>query len=381
MLLAAFPYFETRFYTSGWIMLHFTSAITSVSTVTGLVFMLLLAHRQRNASYSNRVIVSLIVSSCLFMILALSTTIFTSVSAEAYFAFLMFVVFGTSSATSFCQNGLFAYVSKLGVSEHTQAIMMGNAIAGVLPCIARIVTVLLADEAGTVEKKTSVFAYFQTATGVSILALGAFLLLLNRQKFKDRAVISGADDADEAERPERKVLGLLTLFSKLRWLSLAMIICFGATMLFPVFTPQIYSVQPLATAPRLFHPDSFIPLAFLAWNTGDLVGRILILIPSLVLTRYPRLLFFMSIFRCAFIPLYLVCNVHNRGALINSDFFYLFFVQFLFGVSNGYIGSSCMVAAAQWVEADEREAAGAFMGLMLVVGLACGSLLSFTAAL
>lgn len=36
-----------------------------------------------------------------------------------------------------------------------------------------------------------------------------------------------------------------------------------------------------------------------------------------------------------------------------------------------------MMGAAHWVEPDEREVAGGFMGLMLVAGLTVGSLLSF----
>ena len=66
---------------------------------------------------------------------------------------------------------------------------------------------------------------------------------------------------------------------------------------------------------------------------------------------------------------------------MRSDAFYLGVVQLLFGVSNGYIGSSCMMAAGLPMVADEeREAAGAFMGFCLVFGLSVGSLLSFGVA-
>ena len=56
-------------------------------------------------------------------------------------------------------------------------------------------------------------------------------------------------------------------------------------------------------------------------------------------------------------------------------------MQFFFGATNGFVGSTCMMGASEWVEAEEREAAGGFMGLMLVSGLTVGSLLSFAAAL
>lgn len=67
----------------------------------------------------------------------------------------------------------------------------------------------------------------------------------------------------------------------------------------------------------------------------------------------------------------------GQGAVVNSDLFYLVVVQFLFGLSNGYLGSSCMMGVEQWVEEEEREAAGGFMGLWLVGGLTVGSLGSF----
>lgn len=39
-----------------------------------------------------------------------------------------------------------------------------------------------------------------------------------------------------------------------------------------------------------------------------------------------------------------------------------------------------MMGAGEWVDVEEREAAGGFMGLMLVAGLTVGSLLSFAVA-
>ena len=85
----------------------------------------------------------------------------------------------------------------------------------------------------------------------------------------------------------------------------------------------------------------------------------------------------MAVLRIGFVGLYHLCNVRGRGAVINSDFFYLVIVQLLFGLTNGYLGSTCMIGAGEWVEPREREAAGGFMGLCLVAGLTAGSLASF----
>ena len=66
--------------------------------------------------------------------------------------------------------------------------------------------------------------------------------------------------------------------------------------------------------------------------------------------------------------------------MVSSDLFYLLVVQLLYGLTNGWLGSSCMMASGDWVDDGEREAAGGFMGLCLVIGLTTGSILSFSVA-
>lgn len=137
MFLAAAPYFQRRFESNDWIVTHFQSAIISVSSITNLASVLVLAKLQSHASYPKRIVSSLVVNSICFTLLALSTVLFRAVSAGTYFVFLMLMVFASSLATGLSQNGVFAYVSGFGKEEYTQAIMTGQAVAGVLPCIAR----------------------------------------------------------------------------------------------------------------------------------------------------------------------------------------------------------------------------------------------------
>ncbi|KAI9723305.1 MAG: hypothetical protein M1812_001188 [Candelaria pacifica] len=387
MFLAAAPYFQRRFASNGWILTHFQSAIISVSTVTNLGSMLVLTNLQAKASYPKRITLSLFINIVSFTMLALSTTLFRNVSPGVYLGFLLLMVFAASLATGFSQNGVFSYVSGFGREEYTQAIMTGQAVAGVLPCIAQIVSVLAvpakdASDPSGQESSTSAFAYFLTATAVSAIALLAFAWLVRQHASNSagKRLVESVDEAEEEEQEERKVVGMWTLFKKLHWLASAVFLCFCITMVFPVFTAKIMSVRSPGTAARLFQPASFIPFAFLIWNAGDLIGRLLTLLPSLSLTSRPLILFFISLARIIFIPLYLLCNIRGDGAVIKSDTFYLIIVQFLFGTSNGYLGSSCMMGVGEWVDVGEREAAGGFMGLCLVAGLTVGSLLSFVVA-
>lgn len=387
MFLAAAPYFQHRFSSSDRLLDTFQSAELSVSTVGNLGSMILLTKLQARANYPKRIIAALVINIVAFTLLAMSTRLFLGVSAGAYFAFLMIIVFAASLATGLCQNGVFAYVSRFGREEYSQGIMTGQGIAGVLPCIAQIISVLSvpprnAAKGAPQESSTSAFAYFLTATVISTISLVAFLSLLARRSSRQRIKHTlSADEPGTDEGPvERETIPFMRLLKKLFWLAGAVFLTFAVTMIFPVFTAQIESVRDPSTAPRLFQPASFIPLAFLFWNIGDLLGRMVVAIPALSLTSKPRLLFLFSMARVVFIPMYLLCNIRGKGAKISSDAFYLIVVQFLFGITNGYIGSSCMMGYMEWVDVDEREAAGGFMSLCLVAGLTVGSFLSFLAA-
>ncbi|PYH40768.1 nucleoside transmembrane transporter FUN26 [Aspergillus saccharolyticus JOP 1030-1] len=390
MFLAAAPYFYHRFQTDDWTATHFQPSILTVSTVTNLGSSFILAKLQNGASYPKRTVVSLLMNIVVFTFLAFSTIFMKDVSVANYFIFLLFMVFGASLATGVNQNGVYAYVAGFGREEYTQAIMSGQGVAGVLPCIVQILSVLFvaSDQgdnendqvnAASPQSSKSAFAYFMTATAVSSLALLAFTSLVKRRSnlpcSSDNTATSIGSNEDDTSKPA-KTIGLWTLFQRLRFTALAMILCFTVTMVFPVFTAQIESVN---HGHRLFEAPVFIPLAFFFWNAGDLIGRMLVLWPALSLVHRPWALFVFAIARAAFIPLYQLCNIRGRGAVVQSDLFYLVVVQLLFGVTNGYLGSNCMMGAGQ-VATDEREPAGAFMGLMLVTGLMLGSLLSFLAA-
>lgn len=306
-----------------------------------------------------------------FGLLALSTTYFRGVSAGVYLGFLLTMVFGTSLATGLIQNGAFAFAAGFGRPQYIQAIMAGQGIAGVLPPIAQIISVLAVRSPEPSEgvprdtmpppipppqqSSTAAFVYFLTAAAVCITALLAFIPLVRRHnRLMESRMMESITSIEEAERAQRKVVGLWTLYKKLHWLAAAVFMCFAVTMFFPVFTVQIISNMPPDEASRLYQPASFIPLAFLFWNTGDLFGRLLTLLPFSLRHR-PALLFVVAVARLGFLPLYLLCNIRGRGAVVSSDIFYLFVVQLGFGLTNGWLGSSCMMAALEWVEDGEEK--------------------------
>ena len=428
MFLAAFPYFSHRFSSSPPLVRTFPSAIISVSTVTNLLSMLILTHLQSSAHYPSRITLSLILNIAIFTLLALSTVLFTSIGPGVYFGFLMAMVLGASLATGLCQNGVFAFVSGYGEGGYTQGIMTGQGIAGVLSCIAQIVSVLSISEneksqSSTIgilhhrkdrshppvrpqENPKSAFAYFLTASAISAITLLAFGVLLRRHRpvqhhQQDPPPFDGGPkspggnpSALEAEpltvsnaafrEPKPKPsIPYLHLFKLLPYPSVAVVLNFALTLaIFPTSTQSTLSSHP-PPLPRLFRPETFVPLAFLCWNAGDLIGRLLTAVrPCDRLPTRPKALLLLAIARIIFVPLYYLCNRNGAGALIPSDFFYLAIVQGGFGLTNGIVGSACMMSAGLVDEKNDdgeavREAVGGWMSLMLVGGLTVGSLLSF----
>ncbi|KAH7328429.1 nucleoside transporter-domain-containing protein [Stachybotrys elegans] len=390
MFLAAAPYFSSRFAGDPWVQANFQSAILTASTVINLTSLMVLSNFQYAANYPFRINLALVMNLVVFALLTASTAIFLDVSARGYLVFLLFMVVVSSWATGLVQNGAFAFAGSFGRSEYMQALMVGQGVAGVVPAVVQVITVLVfppdeqppseADDAP--KAQSSAFFYFLAAVVVSGVTIVALIPLVRRHnEIVEARMVSRMGESvtsiEEAERAARKVTSLWRLFQKLHWLCIGVALTFAETMFFPVFTSKIVSVH--EGAGGLLRPAAFIPLGFFFWNLGDLNGKLASAIP-LSITKKPFALFVLSVVRAGLVPLYLLCNIGGRGAVVSSDLFYLFIVQGVFGFTNGWLGSSCMMATGDWVDEGEREAASAFMGLCLVLGLAAGSVLSFTAS-
>lgn len=395
MFIASGGYFATRFASSDFISSHYQAAILTVSTIVNLATVTILQNIQLKASYPFRINLALIIDIVIFSLLAGSTIAFTDVSPATYFAFTLLMVGLTAYATGLIQNGALAFAASFKRPEYMHAVIMGQAVAGFLPPLALLVTILSVGDNesgndGTGEDgdssggqaSSSGFIYFLTAVCVAGAVLLGFMPLVKRHnRIIEARMVERLSESvasiEEVERASRKVVGMKQLFSELKFLCLALVFCFAITMFYPVFAQKIVSVRDPENAPGIFQTATFIPLAILLWNLGDFSGRFLTGFKPLQV-HSPWVLFFISIARVGFVPLFLLCNIGGRGAVISSDYFYLIVVQFLFGVTNGWLGSNCFIGAGEWVEEGEREAAGAFMGLCLMVGLTVGSLLSFS---
>ncbi|KAK3504682.1 nucleoside transporter-domain-containing protein [Neurospora crassa] len=420
MFLAAAPYFQTRFESNEWILANSQSAILSVSTTANLLALLVLMNIQSSANYPLRIKASLIVTIAVFGLLTISTVAFRNVSAATYLVFLLLMVGASAWASGMLQNGAFAFAASFGRPEYTQAIMAGQGVAGILPPLAQMVSYLAVPQPGesnppsnstpaattTLDStpeaapSTSAFIYFLTAVLVSLATLIAFYPLVKRhnalvesrlmldEDTQQQILSQSITSLEEAERLRRHYVSPSTLFRKLNLIAVSVFLCFVIAMFFPVFTAKILSVHndsvispgPGEKEASIFASGAFIPLGFFFWNLGDLLGRVSPMFLPFSLRDRPVALFAVAVARLVFLPMYLLCNIRGQGAVVDSDLFYLLVVQLPFGLTNGWLCTSSMMAAGECVDEGEREAAGGFMSMCLVGGLSVGSLASFSVA-
>ncbi|KAF5102449.1 hypothetical protein D0Z00_000376 [Geotrichum galactomycetum] len=333
-------------------------------------------------------------------------------------------MFCSTVGTSLAQNGSFAIVSLFG-PIYTQAIMVGQAIAGILPPIVSMLSIISSlshddktkpGERGENEEISgkSTFFYFLVASLAALVAFTLFKIVLKTDPEKiltnpepessavllhDEAVHSydslptennttpNAEDDDDYDfevcpTGRTHEVDPYKVVSKLRVPIFTVFSVFSVTLAYPVFSEL---VQPVHTGPILFNRNVFIPFAMFVWNLGDLAGR-LICGSSKWVVRGDNNFIMYSIARFAFLPAYLLLtNVNGRltngggaatglGQWLGDEVFLV--IHFLFGFTNGHLGSSAMMASPSYVDPEEREKGGSLMTLALSMGLTAGALFS-----
>lgn len=384
--LSASAYYGDRFSDTPGLSKAFSSTFMSVSTITTMLFSYYLSQKQEGVNYHKRIFVGMIATVAIFAFLALTcfSEFFIFMKDYTFFALLMLTVLLSAMASSLAQNGALASANVLG-SIYTNGVMVGQAIAGALPPLALICSILLTGKDKLEEthphkaRNAGLTLYFLSACLVAFLAV--FMLgLANRYKNAHAyiAVEEGEDEEPINITPKKHVpFGLL--WQKLKLIVMTIFLTFCITLVFPVFASTVTSVR--ENSENLFFKKSiYIPVVFLLWNIGDLAGRVLCgMANSAFLVKNPNRLIVYAVARVVFIPLFLTCNIHpgSSAPFISSDFWYIL-LQFLFGLSNGQLCTSCfMVIGDNCSTNEEKEAAGGFATVFLTFGLAVGSVLSY----
>ncbi|KAH3672841.1 hypothetical protein WICMUC_004063 [Wickerhamomyces mucosus] len=365
--LSASEYFMYKFSDSPSLSNNYTSTMMTASTITSLLFNSYLSTKQQTNFYT-RVKIGIIMNFVIFTILSFIELLYPTLNSFNYFIFLMLLVISTSIGTCYQQNGTMSIVNVMG-PRFAQAVMVGQAIAGVLPSISLIFSNLSVNASAMSSEKRigskSIVIYFATTSLITLVAGLLFLISNNYSK----------ESLPFEEEHEKRYVPFKALFEKLKFLVLSIFTVFLITLAFPVFASNIQSVHENSSS-SFTKNEIFIPFIFFVWNLGDLLGRMSCSIPSLVISSDTSL-FFYSLGRSGILPLFFFCNLQkSKLPFIKSDLFYIF-LQFIFGLTNGHCLSCCFMNIGDYVDDDEREAAGGFSVVWLSLGLAAGSLGSY----
>lgn len=368
MIIQAAPYFQRRFAANATILRYFQASYLVFFATTMFLTTVYLNRQREQPMYTQRLWRALCGYVAVATLLMLSAFEMLDVRAEIYYPFTLIMVVMTGMANGLSQNAAFAFAAGFGRTEYAPAVMTGEALAGFIPSSIEIISALVfptayfeVDISDHSQMSSLTIGYFFSALLVGLASLGALAFLIPR---------SGA-------RPPFKAYEMTSIWTRwsstLKWPALANFSCLCISSVSSVFVTKITSIIPKDEAPTLLRPEAFIPLSIVLWNIGDFLGS-LVAVSSRFLIRRPFLIFVLSLARIGFIPMYLMCNIDGRGSFA-GDWFYLICVQFLFGVTHGWLSGASMMGVPVWVPEEDREEAGAFMGMTLVTGLVAGSIL------
>lgn len=418
MFITAHAYFQEKLKKDDGLKHSFENYFSVAAMVPNMLMFLLNTLFKHKVPLQARMLTSVCIMTLCFIVTTVLVVIDTSNWTTDFFYITIGTIILINLSGAVYQGGLFGMCGMMP-PKYTGAVMTGQGIGGTFAALASILSLL-----GGKDAVSSGFGYFMSAAVVLAMCLVTYIML-NRLKF-GRHYIAPHDrrseikfpniQADQSERlanwqiPPSKNSGnlqhstlsldneallavtfhpkeveayrnerppFLQIFRQMWRLGISVSFVFFVTLAaFPSVTSRIQSVNKDGSE---WTNTYFVPVTcFLLFNVGDFSGR---LIASFV--QWPGkdgvLLPCLCFLRVIFLPLFAFCNAIPREhspVLFHEDYFPIIFIV-LFAVSNGYLGSLCMMYGPSLVEPKHAETAGTMMAFMLITGLGIGAGFSF----
>lgn len=325
----------------------YSSSVMITSTVTSLASNLVLLYLP--ADYAKRVRHGLVIIAGSFLVLGCFGGV---ISGTKWFLLLLLVTGVSSLGCALVQNGAMAITQTIPGSTHSLSIMIGQAVAGVVPPLIPMVI-------GDADVKVMAVMNFIT---VCFLAVIAYVLFGTKQ---NKPFLQTAEDNMANKFPETEEL---MIASRHMWGPISTILLgFAVSLSYPVFANHVESDK----IPFQY----FSPLSHLVWNSGDLLGRMLCLLPQLRLTSDKWMVGHSAARFLIIVFLVLLERTQDRS----HDVLYLL-VMLVFGTTGGFFISNAIARTPQCVPHELQPAAGEIISLTIAVGLSIGSVVSFITA-
>ncbi|XP_062282441.1 equilibrative nucleoside transporter 2-like [Scomber scombrus] len=364
---------------------NYDSWMALLSQLPLLMFTLLNSFLYQLVKERLRVAFSLITIFFLFCLTAALVQV--EMKPDTFFSVTMATIWFINMCGAVLQGSLFGVVG-LFPPRYSTLFMSGQGLAGTFAAVAMLCSIL--SNAGAT---SDALGYFITPCVATLVTLFCYLLLphlefarfyLNRSQCNkqetSKELLSADKDMEasgkfiDAEESQER-LSVFAVFKKIWLMALCVTCIFAVTLaVFPVITVRVKTVyEGNAAWEKVFT----CVCCFIVFNVMDLAGRSA---PSLVQWPSKESLAFPAavLSRVIFIPLLMVCNIHNSKltVIFSHDSIFVTFMA-LFSFSNGYLASLCMAYAPQLVRSKDIETAGSLMTFFLVLGLAVGASLSF----
>ncbi|XP_076904733.1 equilibrative nucleotide transporter 8-like [Bidens hawaiensis] len=243
--------------------------------------------------------------------------------------------------------------------RYMQAVFAGNATAGLMVSILRIITKasLPHTQQGL---RTSAQIYF--VFSALIIVLCVFLTnVLHKlpviRCYRSRKQNNGTNHMLIS-------LNFWEVVKKIRWLVTAVFITYVVSLsIFPGYLSE--------NVKSTYFKDWYPIILITTFNLGDFLGKCL---TAIYVPKGSKGAVWSCMARVLFYPLFIGCVngprwMHSEGPVI--------FLTLMFGVSNGYLTSVLMMLAPKSVPIKEAEVVGMAMETALVIGLVVGSALGW----
>nr|CAG8479880.1 8528_t:CDS:2 [Entrophospora candida] len=220
--------------------------------------------------------------SFIFLGLALYTHGKDLVSPTAYFYFVIFLVGISGVTTGYLQNDTFGTAAQIS-PKYTQAVMSGQGLAGLGASISQIFSILNSRQLTNygdddVELSNSAFIYFLSAFIILVISLISYVILTKLPLFlyhhqnKNINVIIEEEESEEQSLLNKNLFNIT--FTKIIRLVYSIIFVFMITLsLYPSITTSVKSTVKDDERSGYQKDYLFIPIHFLMFNFGDLLGK------------------------------------------------------------------------------------------------------------
>lgn len=402
--ITARGYFEKKFENEPDLVANFESAFSVAAMIPNVLSLLVNVFLTKQVNRNVRMVTCLIVTLVCFITTVTFVKIDTTNWTRGFFALTICIVALINMASAIYGGTFFGVAGIIG-QKYTQAIMGGQGLGGTFAAVASILSLI-----GNTEPEDSGFGYFLTAVVVICFCFVAYFVFfrlqyvtycLNRNEFKDLhgsqstvkssinaltassssllSITSLGSTASVVAYPVRIEVPYLQILKQVLPMAVSVCVVFTTTLsLFPSVVSGIESVN--RSDGTKWTNELFSPLScFLLFNLGDLIGRTIAgFLPYF--NEKSCMIPILCTARVIFIPLFALCNYRpdrrQLPVLFNHDA-YPIAINTVFAVSNGYLGSLCMMYGPKLVNPRDAEVAGTIMALFLSCGLALGAGLSF----